>query len=165
MSIHKAADGPLAEFMVIDIDWLKLTDFKQRCYDAHVGYGFGDKDPHPGSGQVDFATIDCSGFVRTLLDYASDGATAPMPDGSWQEDSWFAKTGFKPTEYATCALSDGHLRVAIHHPGGRGGDPVGHIWLATNGHTIESYGGHGPGERPWNHPWFIASADDCFVLG
>ena len=118
---------------------------------------------------MDFAAIDCSGYVRTLLDYASGGATDHIPDGSWMEDQWFALTGFAPTEYANGALSDGHLRVAIHHPSGRGGDPVGHIWLVANGHTMESYGGHGPGERPWNHPWFLrqrrpllcASVKDC----
>jgi hypothetical protein len=80
------------------------------------------------------------------------------------EDDWFAHTEFKRTEYTNCVLPDGFLRVAIHRPGGRGGDATGHIWLVVDGHSVESYGGHGPGERPWNHAWFLEHVDDCFVL-
>jgi len=163
--LSKAVSGPLSGYTVLQFDMVKFDDFKQRCYDARVGYSFGAKDPNPGSGTVDFATIDCSGFVRTLVDYASNGAAKSLPDGSWMQDDWFARSGFKRTEYAECALSDGCVRVAIHRAGGRGGDSTGHIWLAVNAHSVESYGGHGPGERPWNHPWFIAHVDDCFVLG
>jgi hypothetical protein len=164
MSVHLAVDGPLYGFNVVDLDLRKFEDFKQRCYDAHVGYLFGAKDPNPGSGRVDFAAIDCSGFVRTLLDYASDGATSSIPDGSWMEDDWFAKGVFKRTAYSECGAGDAHVRVAVHRPGGRGGDATGHIWLTVNGHSVESYGGHGPGERPWDHPWFLAHVDDCYVL-
>ena len=153
MAIHKATDGDLAGHTVVDINMQKFVNFKQRCYAAvaagQLTYGYGAKDPHPGSGEIDFTAIDCSGFVRTLIDYASDMATSAMPDGSWNEGDWFAAQGFKPeSDYSGALLSDGHIRVWVHHQHGRGGDPFGHVWLTINGHTVESCGGYGPHEQP-----------------
>ena len=151
-----------------DFDLAKFVEFKQRCYArvaaGQLAYGFGAKDPNPGSGAIDFVSIDCSGFVRTLLKFAAPATFKDMPDGSFLDDDWFGRMGFKRTEYANFALQDGRLRVAIHRANGRGGDPVGHIWLGINGHTVESFGGHGPGERSWDTPKLVAIVDDCFVI-
>ena len=145
----------------------RFAAYKQWCYDHHVGYGMGHKCQNPGMFPPVFADnlVDCSGFVRAILAYATMDATSSMPDGSFLEDDWFGHQGFQRIDYKDCGLNDKTLRVAIHKPGGRGGDAVGHIWLCVHGHTVESYGGHGPGERPWNLPLLLDIVDDCYVLG
>ena len=166
---YKATDGPLAGFTVAKLDIDRFIQFKSDEFKKYVSYDFGAKDPDPGSGVVDFDKIDCSGDVRTILMYISHGAFNDLPDGSAMQNHYFEIKGFKHGDYTAylnnAQLSDGLLRVAIHRPGGRGGDKTGHIWLLINGHSDESYGGHGPGERPWNHQWFLDHVDDIYVLG
>ena len=146
----KVNTGALAGHVAAPIDWAKFADFKARCYAAHVGYGYGSKDPNCGSGKIDFTEIDCSGFARTLLMFAAggpaDGALRDMPDGSADQGDWFAAQGFKPTTAEDMLLADGHLRVAVHRPNVL--DEVGHIFFGVNGHGVESCGGRGPCERP-----------------
>lgn len=142
--------GPLAGHTAAPIDWAKFADFKARCYAAHISYLWGGKDANCGSGEVDFAAgIDCSGFFRTLMMYAAGGpgtgALRDLPDGSYTQGEWLAAQGFKPTTAAAMLLADGHVRVAVHHPNAL--DEAGHIWIGVNGHSIESWGSHGPGER------------------
>jgi hypothetical protein len=109
--------------------------------------------------------VDCSGYVRAILWYATFGGISPLPDGSYMEEGFFVSHGLKPTAFANCQNSDGFVRVCVHLPNGNGGDPIGHIWLAVHGHSIESYGGHGPGQRPWNSRILQKIVDDCFVVG
>lgn len=170
MALPQATDGPLAGFTSVDIDLDKLAANKQAAYDAHVPYKFGGKDPRPGQGLIDYTSgIDCSGFVRTLLMYASNGVLDEIPDGSWNEDTFFADQGFKKgddSDYNADAMnSDGLVRVAVHRANGRGNDSTGHIWIVVNGHTVESYGGHGPGERAWDTQKLLDIVDDFFVVG
>ena len=146
----KAPAGVLAGFPFLPIDLGKLIAFKQAVYDANVSYGFGSKDPHPGSGKVGFSEIDCSGFVRTLLMYAAGAALKDFPDGSYTQGDWLDSKGFKPTDASNGGSTDGCLRCYVHHPDFM--DETGHIWLTVNGHTIESCGGRGPCERAWNTP-------------
>lgn len=148
LKLMKATSGPLAGYTVAPVIWTLLALYKAACYAAGVRYGWGSKDPNPGSGIIGFPRIDCSGFFRTLMLYVTGGlhgAMAGLPDGSYMQGDWLAAKGFKPTTREALLLKDGHLRVAIHHPDHL--DETGHIWLCVNGHTIESYGGHGPGER------------------
>ena len=147
-ALVKAKTGPLAGYTVMPIDMVKFMAFKQACYAAHVAYGFGSKDPNPGSGKIGFTEIDCSGYVRTLLMFAAGGAMSAFPDGSYTQGEWLAAKGFKPTAASNGANLDGCLRCYVHHPDTL--DETGHIFLTINGHTIESFGGHGPGERRWN---------------
>jgi hypothetical protein len=163
-------DGPLAGFVSVPIDLNRFVNNKQAAYDVHIPYLMGGKDPKCGQGLIDYPRgIDCSGFARTLLMWAAHGLLNDMPDGSWAEDPWFVSAGFKAGDYnaymANAMNNDGFLRIAIHRPGGRGGDPTGHVWILVNGHSVESYGGHGPGERPWNHQWFVDHVDHIFVVG
>ena len=144
-TLLRGKDSTLPGFPSLPVDIGKFIAFKQACYDAHVAYGFGAKDPNPGSGKVDFREIDCSGYVRTLLMYAAGGAFNDFPDGSYTQGEWLAAKGFKPTAASNGGNTDGHLRCYVHHPDTL--DETGHIFLTINGHTVESFGGHGPGER------------------
>ena len=166
MQLPKQTTGPLAGYATLTVNIGKLIAYYGSCVAHAVKYGLGAKDPHPGTFPPRYGAIDCSGFVRTILAYATAGqsATYGMPDGSWMEDNWFKVQGFKPASYQDCANKDGHVRVAIHRPNGRGGDSTGHIWLVYNGESLESYGGHGPGRRPWDHQWFVDHVDDCYVI-
>jgi hypothetical protein len=156
-------------YVPVDLD--RLQEFKAEAYRKGVGYKMGAKDPTPGDGEVDFSRVDCSGWVRTMLIYCTHGILAPMPDGSWQEAGFLDKMGFKekvcrvPMDCGSTGLADEYLRVAVHYPGGRGGDAVGHIALFAHGHSVESYAGRGPGERPWDHKWFLEHWDRVFVIG
>lgn len=102
--------------------------------------------------------------------YACEDAMDAMPDGSYTQGEWLAAKGFKRTDPANCGLSDGHLRINVHHPDHR--DEAGHIWIVVGGttvHTVESHGGRGPSERPWNallHSGYRLNelASVCYVL-
>lgn len=110
---------------------------------------------------VSFTESDCSGFVRWLI-YAASIGKVKMPTGSVLQREWCEENGFKRTDYNLHArLEDSRLRVAFINPGG---GKVGHVWLVINGQTIESYGGHGAGRRPWNDPVLVRNVDHCFVL-
>ncbi len=144
--------GALAGHTAAEIDWERFKKFKADCYAAHIPYLWAGKDPRCGSGAIDFPGLDCSGFVRTLLMYAGGGpeggAFQHLPDGSFMQGQWFGRQGFKLTLPKYAAERDGRLRVHIHHADDK--DETGHIWLTVNGHTVESFGDHGPGERAWN---------------
>ena len=169
-AIVKMTSGPLAGFSAIDFDFDRFAQFKGYCednFDYQMGGKCSNLGTFPPTYELNGAPCDgcdCSGFVRSLLYYATEGGLL-IPDGTWAEDPWFGPQGFKRTSYVNCAVNDNLVRVAIHRPGGRGGDPTGHIWLCVHQHTVESYGGNGPGERPWALPLLVDLVDDCFVLG
>lgn len=173
-SIAKATGGPLVGFAVLPLAAALLLSALAACQFRGVGYGLGSKAPegHPPQPQFsvkpNFRRIDCSGFVRWALWVATKGAVL-LPDGSAVQNDWCAAMGLKRTDYANCALQDGHVRLCFHRPNGRGGDRMGHVWLVYGdgsgvAMTLESYGGHGPGRRPWNHQWFLDHVDDVYVL-
>ena len=126
-----------------------LWTYLHACESAGVKYDFGAKCPedHLGKLPIVFSAIDCSGFVRSAVKFASGGKIT-IPDGSFQQGDWFAAQGFKKTDPANCALNAGHLRICVHHPDRL--DGTGHIWFVINGKTLESYGEHGPGSREYN---------------
>ena len=164
--LGKQTSGPLAGFALLGIDWARFEQYENATVDKGIRYGFGSKDPHLGAWPVDYTSIDCSGYVRAILAYATHQQTTQngMPDGSFLEADWFKAQGFKAIDYSTAPDWASHLIVGIHRPGGRGGDAVGHIWLCIHGHTIESYGGHGPGTHAWDDPWYPDHCDECYVL-
>lgn len=158
----------LAPFPSMPIDTARLFQYTDACVKARVDYG-----PHPGYkaspvGQwpVRFRHIDCSGFVRAAILYATHGKTL-MPDGSWNQNDWLEKQGFKyweGTHYNTlCALHDGHVRVCLHRAG-EGGEKWGHIWIVVNGASMESHGGRGPGTRPYDTPTLKRIVNDIYVV-
>jgi hypothetical protein len=177
--LKKAITGLLAGFTYVPIDLMEFANFKQKAYDAHVGYVFGGKDPNLGSGTIGFSGIDCSGWFRTLADYSTHGIlqSAGLPDGSYTQAQWLIDQGFKHhvinssqqyNDAATISPTDPSynlLRVCFHYPNGRGGDNTGHVWMDTHDHSVESYGGHGPGEEHITASWFEEHCDLVVVLG
>ena len=159
-----ATAGALAGHIVAPIDTSKYIDFRDRMLAARIGYEMGAKDPNVGSGKIGFTHLDCSAFVRTLARFAAGGALNDMPDGSWNEDDYFAARGFKRSQYLSVFDGDDILRACIHRPNGRGSDPTGHIWFAVHGHSDECYGGHGVGQRPLDHQWFVDHVDDVWCV-
>lgn len=179
--VPKAPEGsPLYGAALLAIDMGRYVQWQQeelrRQKAGLVVYGFGAKDRHLNIYPPQYVAIDCSGEVRAILDYATNGLITKLgfPDGSAAQYEWFRDQGFRENPYAQVAgLCDGHVRVAGHLPGGRGGDSIGHIWLLCNHDvpgvaqvalTFESYGHHGPGRRPWNNDWFMDHVDWCFTL-
>lgn len=167
-TVSKAADGPLVGFAVLALSVPLLLAALAACVAKCVRYGLGSKAPQNDKDPVfsetpDFHAIDCSGFVRWALWVATRGRVL-IPDGSYVQHDWFEDNDFKRTDYSNAALRDGHLRIAFHSPGGRGGDGTGHVWLIFGGFTLESFGGHGPGRRNWDHEWFVSHVDACYVV-
>ena len=167
-----AATGILAGFATLILDRARYFQYAAAAIAAGVGYGMGDKDPVLGDWPLDYSLIDCSGWVRTVMCFITHHVTVQdgLPDGSYCEADWFKANKFKPTTYDNCSNRDGILRVAIHRPGGRGGDPTGHIWFCygddqAEAESCESYGGHGPGHRPITHQWFLDHVDEVYCLG
>jgi hypothetical protein len=128
---------------------------------GEVKYELGTKPSFGAKPEIDFKTADCSGFVRWLLYGASNGKVR-IALGSWYQHKWCKDEGFKHVVYSEVAgLKDSRLRIAfIEAHGGK----VGHVWLTINGQTIECYGGHGAGRRPWDTPVLLNNVSACYVL-
>lgn len=139
----------IAGYPNMPIDYDRLTEYLRACEAHGVTYGFGSKCPeaHIGKLPIVYGEIDCSGFFRTAICYATNEELTP-PDGSYTQGDWLSAKGYKATKPEYCGLQDGHVRVCVHHPDDL--DGTGHIWIVRNGVTTESYGGHGPGSRAWN---------------
>jgi hypothetical protein len=156
----------------VPVDFDRLTEFKTKAYGDHIQYLFGGKDPNVGSGQIDFPKgIDCSGWNQTLLDYITHGVLNPG-DGSYNQGHAMIDMGLRvfsigsAQQYLDHATANDNLfRVGYHWPGGRGGDSIGHVFPMMHNHTSESYGGHGPGERPSTHKWFVDHCDLIAIVG
>lgn len=131
------------------IDASELWTYLKACQAHGVKYGFGAKCPESKIGllPIPFKEIDCSGFVRTALAYAS-GNKVKIVDGSFNQGDWLKAHGYKLTDPDNCALKDNHIRICVHHPDVL--DETGHVWIVINGKTLESYSGNGPGSRDWN---------------
>lgn len=117
-----------------------------------------DAKPALGSSAASWKLSDCSGFVRWLL---FDAAMEKIPDGSVQQHAWCAE--YLPAcSYAKCApLSDNVLRIAFMAPTAT---EAGHVWLIVSGLTIECWGGHGPGRRPYDTPVLLEHVCACYEL-
>jgi hypothetical protein len=149
----------------IEVDRSELVRLMKQCFSfvgfvTKIKYSLGAKPRMGAIPGLGFGKADCSGFVRWLVYGASHGKVS-MPDGSWHQQRWCERMGFKRTSYGTFGLNDDRLRIAFISP--KKGK-IGHVWLCINGMTIESYGGHGAGRRPWNTPVLLRNVDSCYVL-
>ena len=73
-----------------------------------------------------------------------------------------AASGLKRSTYAACRLQDGLTRIAFIRPTLH--RAIGHVYLARNGRTLESWGGHGPGSRLVTTHMLSAETTDVYVL-
>ena len=150
----------------ISIDRNELVRCMKQCFTfgaysvTIIRYLLGSKPKLGSIPGVGFKNADCSGFVRWLVAGATRGQIT-MPMGSYWQQEWCKSQGFKKTDYANCGLNDNRLRVAFINGGG---SKIGHVWLICNSMTVESWGGHGAGRRPWNTSVLIKNVDATYVL-
>jgi hypothetical protein len=106
--------------------------------------------------------LDCSGFVRYAL-YRATETKLVIPDGSQNQREWCEKQAadkllHKVSKYENTNkyLTKERLFIAFIKPWTNGCGTIGHVWLIgqfdkdISAETMESYGGHGVGSRPWN---------------
>jgi len=131
-------------------DW--KNEYLDECERLGIKYELGGKAPEDelSAFPPKYDAIDCSGWIRAAIAYATDGLIV-IPDGSENQHDWFASHDFKPTNYENTALRDNRLRVAFLFPDDTS-ERVGHVWFIRNGKTLESHGGTGPSSRYWNTP-------------
>lgn len=151
--------------MKLSVDRNKLIAMMNTAFAPGHGYRMGAK-PKLGSDAATWKAADCSGYIRWLLYGCSHLQTDPpklvvLPEGSWDQHEWFRSKGFVPCAYAECGYMDNVLRIAFIPPTAK---HPGHVWLVINQQTIESYGGHGPGRRPWDTRVLKAEVSACYVL-
>jgi len=168
MGLKKQTEGDLAGYTTINIDLGLFAAYEAAC--AGLEYVWGGKCTNLGHIPPTWYSLekqsnqgpDCSGYVRALLEYATACIVSQgFPDGSVAQCDWVKAKGFKPGDYSATGDGDDHIRIAFKHEGTHG-DTAGHVWLTVHGHTVESYGGYGPGQQPWQV--YSGIVDECFVL-
>lgn len=149
-----AKSGDLIGSDVLPISANKVVKLFRELIGNRVGYGMGCKAkdvkvwyPLFIDQQGQFThKVDCSGAVRLIAYHASGGAVI-LPDGSYNQHEAIKALNLRKSNWYACGRKDNLLRIAFHLPDQR--DETGHVWFILNGETWESYGGHGPGSRPW----------------
>ena len=143
------------------LDPEKLRQYLSVCMARGIGYKLGAKADDLAGEPPDYDCIDCSGWVRAAVAVASHGQTI-LPDGSVNQNDWCAAQGLKRSTFAACRLQDGLTRIAFIRPSLN--HAIGHVYLARNGRTLESWGGHGPGSRLVTTHVLSAETTDVYVL-
>lgn len=139
----------------------RLVQYLRACEERGVRYALGAKAARLQAWPPDYDHIDCSGWVRAALAWASAGRLI-IPDGSVNQREWCETHGLKRSAYGSLTLEDEIVRIAFIRPGVV--HRVGHVYLAFDGRTMESWGGRGPGSRsPLTHV-LHAFTTDVFVL-
>ena len=129
----------------------------------HYGcmYGLGAKAPSLDCDTSEIRMIDCSGFVRYAIAKATNQRLI-LPDGSVSQHHWCDANALHGLRYSSIAPNygnQGKLYIAFINP-----EPVGHVWLVHQGHTLESHGSAGPSSRPWNTPILAHGVSVCYEL-
>ena len=142
-----------------------LAGYLRACEARGVGYGLGDKADDHGrdllANPPRYGAIDCSGWVRAAVGVATAGQVI-LPDGSCNQNDWCGRQGLKRSNEEALSLLDGITRIAFIRA--CAAHPIGHVYLARNGRTLESYGGNGPGSRPVSASVLRAETTDVYVL-
>jgi hypothetical protein len=135
---------------ILSIDIAKARDFLLTCMRSNprVKYGLGAKVAFGATPGRDFQAIDCSGFVRETI-RRSTTLGSRFPDGSVIQHEWVKTHDFAPVDLSSGGKLDGGVRIAFLDPSDSP-EKIGHVVLVCNGKTLESHGGVGPDERPWN---------------
>jgi hypothetical protein len=135
-----------------------LIDTMEPTFEGHT-YVMDAKPPLASSPGY-WKAADCSGFVRWLL-FGAFRLT--VPDGSVNIHEWCEQKALPVCKYSEVGpLEDSILRICFIEP--KDGE-AGHVFLLVNENTIESYGGHGPGRRPWDTPILLKNVSACYELG
>ena len=145
----------------VPLDPERLRQYLAVCMARGIGYKLGAKADDLAAATPDYEKIDCSGWVRAAIAAATGGKTI-LPDGSVNQNDWCAAQGLKRSAYAACRLQDGLTRIAFIRP--TPAHEIGHVYLARNGRTLESWGGHGPGSRLVSTHVLSAETTDAYVL-
>ncbi len=144
---------------------LDLAKYLGACVARGVGYQLGAKADSDGRSLAAFPPrydhIDCSGFLRAAVAWATDGGLI-LPDGSVNQREWCQNHGLKRSNYLALLRQDGIVRIAFIRATTT--ERIGHVYLCYNKQTIESYGGHGPGMRSPLAHILHALTSDVFVL-
>lgn len=126
-------------------------EFLSTCHDNAAVWGipyvWGAKpDPKLTTDQIKGS--DCSGWSSYL--FGRQGIT--IPEGSQEQMDWCKKQGWAcTTDYAAVgAAAEGELFMCFALDTRASGGHAGHVWFSDGGETMECYGGHGVGSRPWN---------------
>ena len=126
------------------VNGARLGQYLDRCVSRGIGYGLGAKASDLMAYPPDYERIDCSGWVRAAVAFATGGKTI-LPDGSINQHDWVDRSGLKVSARAALLLPDGLLRICFIVPTLE--HSIGHVFLCRNLRTLESWGGHGPGSR------------------
>lgn len=159
----------------IQFDYYKMGQIMKGLKAGHISYLLGAKAKLSRSPDR-IRAIDCSGFVRYVI-YKTSASNKKIADGSFQQQKWFEKNGYKKTSYSSVASKiDGIVRIAFkkaikekitNSETGKEEWRVkerGHVWFIINGKTFESRGRVGPSSLPWKNR--ESDADfGCFILG
>jgi hypothetical protein len=88
--------------------------------------------------------VDCSGFMRWLVYHGSDGKLS-LVDGSVNQHSQIQQLGFPVREYSEALYSrTGAIYICFFRPTQY---LAGHVWLLSDGMTMESHYGKGISTR------------------
>lgn len=106
--------------------------------------------------------IDCSGFVRYLLFYATG---VIIPDGSQNQLAWARRNLRRLDKYSNVEYAEddpsrifiGFLTPDPGHEWPR------HVWLIRGGKTMESFSSRGVSWRPWNAA-VLSGCRNCFEV-
>jgi len=143
------------------LDSERMRRYLANCQAKGVSYELGAKADDLLAVPPDYRAIDCSGWVRAAVAVATDGRLI-LPDGSVNQNDWCAAHDLKRSTFPACRLQDGLTRIAFIRPSIL--HRIGHVYLAHNGRTLESWGGHGPGSRPIITHILSAETTDVYVL-
>ena len=160
-TILVGAASSIAGFSSLAFDVPKMQSILHLCEHDGTEYGLGCKpDPLAASppvfvdemGSFGGGTInrcDCSALHRYLAFHC---AGVEIPDGSINQNDWYAQNGFKHHAIAegedyTQNLAPNVLYACFCRTGTRG-ETIGHTWLGLAGWSYESSGGVGPHSRP-----------------
>lgn len=138
--------------MIPPINLWKFQKLAHAAILRGIPYKLGGKAPYLDCSVNALRGIDCSGFIRWLI-YKSTPKLI-IPDGSYNQYRWMKAQGLKEVPYSQTQESIAGESSTLYFAFilASRAIPVGHIWaVLQNGDTIESYGGHGPGSRRWNH--------------
>jgi cell wall-associated NlpC family hydrolase len=125
------------------------------AFHAMVGrvlYAWGAKEDDLTTWPAFVERLDCSGFVRFIVAWAS-GQRIIMPDGSAQQHTWCNAAALHQLDsYHDLSYTvDDPDRLFIAFIPPTGSHP-GHVWLVRAGSTMECRSRAGVSSRAWNAP-------------